>query len=102
MREARGSSGWHEGKEDETFAAGSPLEAHGRFSKERAAATAAAVALAFLGPAFRSGNLMLVVMLISSALYCRRVFPGGVDTRFRNAVRPRGIRVVEHGVGEYR
>lgn len=43
---ARGSSGRRRGK-DETFAAGSPLEAHGRFSGGRAA-----VALAFLGPGF--------------------------------------------------
>ncbi|KYM93874.1 hypothetical protein ALC62_15576 [Cyphomyrmex costatus] len=48
---------WHQG-EDETFAAGSPLEAHGRFSKGRAVEVV--VALAFLGPAFRSGNLMHV------------------------------------------
>lgn len=38
-------------------------------------------------------------MLISSALYRRRVFPGGVDTRSRNAVVL--VRVVEHR-GEYR
>lgn len=40
-------------------------------------------------------------MLISSALYRRRVFPGGaVDTRFRNAA-VLAVRVVEHR-GEYR
>jgi len=48
---------WHQ-EEDETFAAGSPLEAHGRFSKGWAVEVA--VALAFLGPAFRSSNLMHV------------------------------------------
>lgn len=44
---------------DETFAAGSPLEAHGRFSKVKGGG-GGAVAHAFLEPAFRSGNLMLV------------------------------------------
>ncbi|KYQ47143.1 Low-density lipoprotein receptor-related protein 11, partial [Trachymyrmex zeteki] len=59
---------WHQG-EDETFAAGSPLEAHGRFSKRRAVEVV--VALAFLRLAFRSSNLMHVASCSSTEFICR-------------------------------
>lgn len=73
---------------DETFAGGSPLEAHGRFSSAERAVYARSL---FSGaPAFRSGNLMLVACHanILSFIHSRRVFPASLDTRYRDAAWP--------------